>query len=81
MNIEKNDRKGASRRRFIATAGAVSLALAAAPLVRGQGRKALKVSVGRQPWAAGNSPGSQATLRMTGWPARSSASTASRSGK
>ena len=55
MNIE-NDRKGASRRRFIATAGAASLALAAAPLVRGQGRKALKVSVGRQPWAAGNSP-------------------------
>jgi hypothetical protein len=55
MSTEK-DHKGASRRRFIATAGAASLALAAPAFVRGQGRKALKVSVGRQPWAAGNSP-------------------------
>src|SRR6478735_5910250 len=45
-----------SRRRFLATAGAASLALAAPAIVRAQGRKALKVSVGRQPWAAGNSP-------------------------
>jgi ABC-type nitrate/sulfonate/bicarbonate transport system substrate-binding protein len=55
MSIE-NDRKGASRRRFIATAGAASLALAAPAILRAQGRKTLKVSVGRQPWAAGNSP-------------------------
>jgi ABC-type nitrate/sulfonate/bicarbonate transport system substrate-binding protein len=50
------DRTSASRRRFIATAGAASLALGAPGLLRAQGRKALKVSVGRQPWAAGNSP-------------------------
>ena len=58
MTIEK-DRKGASRRRFIAAAGAASLTLAAPAIVRGQGRQALKVSVGRQPWAAGNSPVTQ----------------------
>jgi ABC-type nitrate/sulfonate/bicarbonate transport system substrate-binding protein len=52
----ENDRKPASRRRFIATAGAASLALAAPAVLRAQGRKTLKVSVGRQPWAAGNSP-------------------------
>jgi ABC-type nitrate/sulfonate/bicarbonate transport system substrate-binding protein len=52
----ENERKGASRRRFIATAGAGALALAAPAIVRAQGRKTLKVSVGRQPWAAGNSP-------------------------
>src|SRR6478609_145336 len=55
MSIEKN-RNSVSRRRFIATAGATSLALAAPAIVRGQSRKAAKVSVGRQPWAAGNSP-------------------------
>src|SRR4051794_3115403 len=55
MSIE-NHRNGTSRRRFIVTAGATSLALAAPAIVRGQGRKAVKVSVGRQPWAAGNSP-------------------------
>jgi len=55
MSIEKH-RSSVSRRRFIATAGAASLALAAPGIVRAQGRKALKVSVGRQPWAAGNSP-------------------------
>ena len=55
MSIEK-DRKSVARRRFIATAGAASLAFAAPAIVRAQGRKALKVSVGRQPWAAGNSP-------------------------
>jgi ABC-type nitrate/sulfonate/bicarbonate transport system substrate-binding protein len=54
-----NDRKSASRRRFIATAGAATLALAAPAIVRAQGRKSLKVSVGRQPWAAGNSPVTQ----------------------
>ena len=51
-----HDRMGVSRRRFIAVAGAGSLALAAPALVRSQGKKSLKVSVGRQPWAAGNSP-------------------------
>ena len=50
------NRNSASRRRFIATAGAASLALAAPAFVRAQGKKTLKVSVGRQPWAAGNSP-------------------------
>jgi ABC-type nitrate/sulfonate/bicarbonate transport system substrate-binding protein len=47
---------GVSRRRFIAAAGAVSMALSAPALVRAQSRKAMTVSVGRQPWAAGNSP-------------------------
>ena len=55
MSIDKNG-SGASRRRFIVTTGAASLALAVPAIVRGQGRKQLKVSVGRQPWAAGNSP-------------------------
>jgi ABC-type nitrate/sulfonate/bicarbonate transport system substrate-binding protein len=55
MSIE-NDRKGVSRRRFMAAAGAGSLALAAPAFVRAQGKKSIKVSVGRQPWAAGNSP-------------------------
>src|ERR1051325_4863884 len=54
-----NDRKGVSRRHFIAAAGAGSLALAAPAFVRGQGKKVIKVSVGRQPWAAGNSPVTQ----------------------
>jgi ABC-type nitrate/sulfonate/bicarbonate transport system substrate-binding protein len=53
MTIE---RRNLSRRRFIAAAGASSLALAAPAIVRAQGKKSLKVSVGRQPWAAGNSP-------------------------
>jgi ABC-type nitrate/sulfonate/bicarbonate transport system substrate-binding protein len=48
--------RASSRRRFIGAAGAASLALAAPAIVRGQARKPLKVSVGRQPWAAGNSP-------------------------
>jgi NMT1/THI5 like protein len=52
------DSTAASRRRFLATAGAASLSLAA-PFVRAQGKKPLKVSVGRQPWAAGNSPVTQ----------------------
>ncbi len=47
---------GRSRRQFITAAGAASLALAVPSVVRAQGRKALTVSVGRQPWAAGNSP-------------------------
>jgi ABC-type nitrate/sulfonate/bicarbonate transport system substrate-binding protein len=55
MSIE-NDRTGVSRRRFIAAAGAGSLALAAPAFVRAQAKKSIKVSVGRQPWAAGNSP-------------------------
>src|SRR6185437_2713653 len=50
------NRNSVSRRRFIATAGAASLALASSGFVRAQGKKSLKVSVGRQPWAAGNSP-------------------------
>jgi ABC-type nitrate/sulfonate/bicarbonate transport system substrate-binding protein len=48
--------RGASRRRFITAAGAATLALSAPAIVRAQGRKAMTVSVGRQPWAAGNSP-------------------------
>lgn len=52
----EQDHNGATRRRFIAAAGAASVALAAPAFVRAQSRKALKVSVGRQPWAAGNSP-------------------------
>jgi len=52
------NRTAASRRRFLATAGAASLAVAA-PFVRAQGKKPIKVSVGRQPWAAGNSPVTQ----------------------
>jgi ABC-type nitrate/sulfonate/bicarbonate transport system substrate-binding protein len=55
MSIE-NHRNGASRRRFIAAAGAASIALAAPRIVRAQSRKSVKVSIGRQPWAAGNSP-------------------------
>jgi ABC-type nitrate/sulfonate/bicarbonate transport system substrate-binding protein len=55
----ENDRTSASRRHFMATAGAASLALAAPAVLRAQGRKSLKVSVGRQPWAAGNSPVTQ----------------------
>ncbi len=45
-----------SRRRFMGVAGAASVALAAPAIVRAQSRKAMKVSIGRQPWAAGNSP-------------------------
>jgi ABC-type nitrate/sulfonate/bicarbonate transport system substrate-binding protein len=58
MTIE-NDRQGASRRRFIAAAGAASVTLAAPAIVRAQARRELKVSVGRQPYAAGNSPVTQ----------------------
>ena len=47
--------KTASRRHFLAATGAVL----AAPYVRAQSRKTVKVSVGRQPWAAGNSPVTQ----------------------
>src|SRR4051812_34650842 len=45
----------ASRRRFLAATGAAL----AAPYVRAQSKKPAKVSVGRQPWAAGNSPVTQ----------------------
>jgi len=58
MTIESK-RHGASRRRFIAAAGAASVALAAPSIVRAQGRQSLKVIVGRQPFAAGNSPVTQ----------------------
>src|SRR5947207_12045054 len=58
MTIE-NDCKRASRRRFMTAASVASLAFAAPSIVRAQTRKALKVSVGRQPWAAGNSPVTQ----------------------
>jgi ABC-type nitrate/sulfonate/bicarbonate transport system substrate-binding protein len=50
----RHDPQRASRRRFMTAAAA--LGLAAPAIVRGQGRKQVKVSVGRQPWAAGNSP-------------------------
>ena len=55
------ERRQASRRRFVTAAGAASLALAV-PGVRAQGRQQLKVSVGRQPWAAGNSPITQSMI-------------------
>jgi len=55
MNNE-HPMRGVSRRRFITAAGAVSMALAAPSIVHGEARKAMTVSVGRQPWAAGNSP-------------------------
>jgi len=45
-----------SRRRFVTAVGAASVAMAAPGIVRAQQRKAIKVAVGRQPWAAGNSP-------------------------
>ncbi|MBS0321689.1 MAG: ABC transporter substrate-binding protein [Proteobacteria bacterium] len=48
--------QGVSRRRFIATAAGASAVLAAPAIVRAQAKKEMKVSVGRQPWAAGNSP-------------------------
>jgi ABC-type nitrate/sulfonate/bicarbonate transport system substrate-binding protein len=51
-----NPVRGVTRRRFITTASAASLALGIPGLVRAQSRKALTISVGRQPWAAGNSP-------------------------
>ena len=53
----RHDPHRASRRRFMTAAAAIGLAAPA--IVRGQGRKAAKVSVGRQPWAAGNSPVTQ----------------------
>jgi ABC-type nitrate/sulfonate/bicarbonate transport system substrate-binding protein len=55
MSID-NRSSGTSRRHFMAAAGAASVALAAPAIVRAQSRRPLKVSVGRQPWAAGNSP-------------------------
>jgi ABC-type nitrate/sulfonate/bicarbonate transport system substrate-binding protein len=57
MTIEL-DRKTISRRRFVAVAGTAALTIAAPTIVTAQ-RKSLKVSVGRQPWAAGNSPVTQ----------------------
>jgi len=56
------DRMQASRRRFMTAAGAASLALAVQGKARAQGRQALKVSVGRLPWAAGNSPVTQSMI-------------------
>jgi len=55
---DQHSTRNASRRRFITTAGASSIALALGmpAIVRAQGKKAMTVSVGRQPWAAGNSP-------------------------
>src|SRR5438067_4461880 len=58
MTIE-NESKRASRRRFMTAAGVASLTFAAPAIVRAQGKKPIKVSVGRQPWAAGNSPVTQ----------------------
>jgi ABC-type nitrate/sulfonate/bicarbonate transport system substrate-binding protein len=46
-----------SRRRFLATAGVAGLAAIAAPRIARA--EAVTVSVGRQPWAAGNSPVTQ----------------------
>ena len=48
---------GLTRRGVIGAAAGVMGGLAAPAIVRAQGsRKPLKISVGRQPWAAGNSP-------------------------
>ena len=56
MAIETSS-NGASRRRFITAAGAASVALAApGDRPRASSARRIKVSVGRQPWAAGNSP-------------------------
>ena len=57
-----NQPQHASRRRFVTAAGAASLTLAAPAIVRAQGKKPIKVTVGRQPWAAGNSPVTQHML-------------------
>ena len=48
---DQHSTRNASRRRFIATAGASSIALALGmpAIVRAQGKKAMTVSVGRQP--------------------------------
>ena len=54
-----HQRKSLSRRHFVMAAGATTLALAAPAIVRGQARKPIKIAVGRQPWAAGNSPVTQ----------------------
>src|SRR6188768_1830562 len=54
-----NEHKTKSRRSFVTAAGAATLALAVPAVVRAQQRKAIKVAVGRQPWAAGNSPVTQ----------------------
>src|SRR2546430_55045 len=48
-----------NRRSFVAGAAGAVLAPA---IVRGQGRKTAKVVVGRQPYAAGNSPVSQKAI-------------------
>lgn len=48
-----------SRRRFLGASAAFGAALAAPSIVGAQARRALRVSVGRQPYAAGNSPVTQ----------------------
>lgn len=51
---------GLTRRGVIAVAAGIAGGLAAPGIVRAQGsRKPLKISIGRQPWAAGNSPVTQ----------------------
>jgi ABC-type nitrate/sulfonate/bicarbonate transport system substrate-binding protein len=54
--LDDHAASGPTRRRFIAATGAASLALAVPAIVCAQGRKKMTISVGRQPWAAGNSP-------------------------
>ncbi|MEP7064378.1 MAG: PhnD/SsuA/transferrin family substrate-binding protein, partial [Betaproteobacteria bacterium] len=54
--MQGSSSSGASRRRFIQAAGAATLALSAPAIVHAQARKTMTISVGRQPWAAGNSP-------------------------
>jgi len=48
-----------SRRRFLLATAASTAVLAAPAIVGAQARRAVKVSVGRQPYAAGNSPVTQ----------------------
>ena len=52
---------GGRRRLVLGGAALVGGSILAAPYVKGQGgaRQAIKVSVGRIPWAAGNSPMTQ----------------------
>src|SRR6187397_2233367 len=58
----ENRTKPLSRRHFVMAAGATTLALAAPNIVRAQAKKSIKVAVGRQPWAAGNSPITQSMI-------------------
>lgn len=59
MNTHRSNPFRPARRQLIAGGLGAAAALALPRGVRAQGRKALKVSIGRIPWAAGNSPMTQ----------------------